>query len=182
MASPPSLAQAGLNGPLFLRKLPRKNSWGDPATPIDQRVADVVQAVFLQDPKPYSLFQVASDEDLRRVTMGINGGRGSLREDVHYIPILPTDLSAVRIDPSLSTGDTRCHLANRLHFDIAAEPDQLRDLCRTLLHEERKVLSMKRNQLEPWAEQTRSEGCLADRESAECKVSGCVPIENSTRM
>jgi hypothetical protein len=86
MAAPPSLATVGLSGPFYLRKLPRRNSLGNPDRPLDERVPEVVEVVFLRDSSPYSLFLVQSDEDLRRVTMGINGGRSSLREDVNFLP------------------------------------------------------------------------------------------------
>ena len=175
MAAPPTLGQLGLKIPFFLRKLPRKHSWGDSSTPPDQRIDEVVRIVFLRDPKPYSLFQIATDDDLRRVTMGVNSGRDSLKEDVAYIPILPEELIAAGIPVDQSIGDTRCHLANRLHRDIPAQEAQLRTLCRTIIEANRSVLSLKRNQLVSWETQTKAEGCLAYKHSANCLVPECNP-------
>jgi hypothetical protein len=142
MAAPPPVGQLGLKTPFFLRKLPRKNSWGDPSTPLERRVEEVVRTVFLRDPKPYSLFQVATDEELRRVTMGVNSGRDSLKEDVAYIPILAEELETAGIRVDQTAGDTRCVLANRLHRDIPAEDASLRNLCRMILQANRSVLSL----------------------------------------
>lgn len=69
----------------------------------------------------------------------------------------------------------RCHLANRLHFDIAPDEDQDPTLCQTILNAGRAVLFLKRNQLVPWETQTKAEGCLADAASRGCTVSGCAP-------
>ena len=149
MAAPPPVGQLGLKTPFFLRKLPRKNSWGDSSTPLDRRVEEVVRTVFLRDPKPYSLFQVATDEELRRVTMGVNSGRGSLKEDVAYIPILAEELAAAGIRVDQTVGDTRCVLANRLHRDIPAEDASLRNLCRMILQAQREVLSRNAINLSP---------------------------------
>jgi hypothetical protein len=116
---------------------------------------------------------------LRRVTMGVNSGRGSLKEDVAYIPILADELAAAGIRVDQTAGDTRCHLANRLHRDIPAEDASLRNLCRMILQAQRQVLSLKRNQLIAWEEKTKAEGCLADKGSARCSVPDCTPLPAS---
>jgi hypothetical protein len=173
MATPPKLADLGFKGPVFLRKLPRKNSWGDAGTPSDLRTTEVVRVVFLRDPKPYSLFRAVSDDDFRRITMGINGGRSSLKEEVAYIPILPEELAEFAIDVVQGAGDTLCRAANRIHFDMPADETQLNALCKKLIDNARPVISLRRNQLADWESMAKAEGCLADRNSIECKVADC---------
>ena len=173
MAEPPALSDTGLEGPLFLRKLRKKRDWGSAEDDPEERLALVREAVFLSDERPYSLFRVSDDEELRRVTMGINGGRASLREDVFYVPILPNELTDAGIAFSQTPGDTSCRMANRLHFDADASEDQLSRLCRQLIHSSREILPLKKSRLTPWVELVRSEGCLADATSENCNVSGC---------
>jgi hypothetical protein len=169
MAAPPTLAVLHLDGPFYVRKLQRRSSWGEAATPVEQRV----QAVFLRDVSPYSLYLVGSDEDLKRVTMGINGGRSSLTEDVNYLPILPAEFESAGIEVNKSPGDTRCRIANDLHYDFSADEEQLIRLCQTIVDANRLILPLKRNQLAPWSQQTKDDGCLSFRESTKCNAAAC---------
>ena len=174
MASPVTLEDTiGLPGPIYLRKLRRKADWGSDATPTELRVADVVRAVFLCDPNPYSLFRVETDEELRRIVIGLNGGRPSLTIDSDFIPLLPVDFIDAGVEPEHSFGDTRCGIANALHYDIPATPEQLTHICHALIEQQRKVVHLSKAMLKPLAEQARSDGCRVVAESQGCTVADC---------
>ncbi len=127
----------------------------------------------MRGPSPYSLFVVETDDELRWVTMGINSGRGSLKEDVYFIPIRPGEFESVGVSVGKTLGDTRCHIANDLHREFVAEEEQLRQLCHKVMEARRAVLSLRSSELVHWESQTREEGCLAVKDSPGCKVVRC---------
>src|SRR5438552_3992821 len=79
MAVPPTptaLADiVGPSSPVYLRSLDRKADWGSDETPQAERATDAVRLVFDPRTHPYSVYLLQSDEDLRRVIIGMNGGR-----------------------------------------------------------------------------------------------------------
>ena len=176
MTPPPVWAVLGFDGPVYLRKLPRKNVLGDPTTPLDPRAAEVAAAVFLYDPGPFSLFLVASDDDLGRVAVGYNGGRASLTADLDWLPIRPAELVAAGGTVRQTVGDTRCHYTNARHYDLTAGSPELERLCRYLLEANRAVLSMRKNQFRPWVERATADGCRVVPASAGCRAAGCDPV------
>ena len=112
MAAPPTLAEdVKLPTPLFLRKLRRRQDWGDDETPLEQRAADLVKVMWRCEPhpeSPFSVYLVHTDEDFQRVVIGMNGGRLSLTSDSDFIGLLPSDLEAVGVSAERSDGATLC--------------------------------------------------------------------------
>ena len=178
MSAPLTLTSLGIDGEVFLRKLLRKHSWGSPDADPEERVKSAVDEIFLQDDLPYSLFRVASDEELRRAILGFNSGRTSLRSDVAWLLIRPDEFDDFGITPIKSPGDTKCRFANDLHFDIIADQTRLESLCRQIMTTNRPILSLRKSHLEPWISQARDESCLSHPDSVECKVVNCPPINN----
>ena len=163
----------GLPGPIYLRKLRRKADWGSDATPIASRVADVVEVVFLRDPNPYSLFRVETDEELRRIVIGLNGGRPSLTIDSDFVPLLLTDLIDAGVEPKPALGETLCGIANLLHYDLRATPHQLACVCHAVIKQQRRMVHISKSMLRPLAEQARKDGCRVVPDSQGCLVQGC---------
>lgn len=152
MVAQPTWAGLGFDCPVYLRKVPRKNVLGTPATALDQRVAAVAGSVFLCDPKPYSLFLVGSDDELRRVTVGYSGGRTSLRAEIDWSPLRPDELEAIGIAACPTHGETRCHFTNTRHPDLPAEDEHLLRLCHLLVEAGRRVVTPTKGQLTSWVE------------------------------
>jgi hypothetical protein len=177
MADPPTWAGLGYKTPVYLRKLARKLSLANSVGPIDQRTAEVAQTVFLSDQSDdgYSVFRVDGDTALQRITIGYNAKRSSLRNDIEWLPITDEELAAAGITPSHTTGDTPCHFANSLHYDLPMDHDPIIKLCRSLIESKRSPISLKRNQLQTWVDLALSTGCFADRESKGCTATDCAP-------
>jgi hypothetical protein len=177
MVAPPTLAKdENLPAPVFLRKLRRRQDWGNAETPLEQRAADLVKVMWKCEPhpeSPFSVYLVHTDEDHQRVVIGMNGGRISLTSDSDFIGLLPSDLEAVGVSAEPSDGATLCRFANALHHDISARDDQLLTLCRLLLHQGRKLIHISKKSIKTLEERARVEGCLVIRESQGCKVDRC---------
>src|SRR3954451_24033084 len=101
MAETPSLASAiKLPGPVFLRKLRRREDWGSDETPLEERAADLLKVMWKCEPhpeSPFSVYLVGTDEEFQRVVIGMNGGRASLTTDSDFVALLPSDLEAAGV-------------------------------------------------------------------------------------
>ena len=176
MATPPTWAGLGFDGPVFLRKVTRKLWHGDPTAPLAQRTAEVAEAIFLSDPSDgYSVFLVDGDAALQRVTTAYNSRRGGLSYDLVWLPILESEVIAAGMNPVRSAGDTPCHFANGRHYDLPTDAVAIGRLCQTLIASEREALSLKGKQVKPWADQAVTDGCMATKVSTACRADGCLP-------
>jgi len=177
MAEPPTLAGAvGRPGPVFLRKLRRKNDWGDPATPLDERAADLVKTAWKCEPhpkSPFSVFLVETDEDFHRVVIGMNGHRPSPTAESDFIAMFPGDLEAVGVRAERCPGVTLCAYANALHHDIPAKDEQLFAICRLLIERDLAPIHLSKGKIRPLVVRATEEGCLAVPNSSGCKVERC---------
>jgi hypothetical protein len=94
---PPPTIQGALKvqGPVFVRKLARPVHWvGEEGDSLDERVKKAVKNVFRSQEEPeISIYQVSSDEELRRVAVGMNANRDSLNESLAFAVILPAELT-----------------------------------------------------------------------------------------
>ena len=69
--------------PAYVRKLRRRSDWGEPTDDQGQRIKDAVEKLFRSQAElEISIYLVNNDEDLRRVALGMNAGRDSLKEAV----------------------------------------------------------------------------------------------------
>src|SRR5205085_1562101 len=96
--------------PAFVRKLRRRSDWGE-ASDADQtqRVRDAVEKLFRSQTEPdISIYLVQNDDDLRRVALGMNAGRDSLKEAVPFVAFLPAELEAAEIRANQTPGNLPC--------------------------------------------------------------------------
>lgn len=163
----------GLPGPLFLRKLRRKADWGSIETPIEERAVSAALSVFPVHSKPYSVFRVTTDDEFKRIILGLNSGRRKLDGDSDFIAVLPRELASLGIAVERTPGETLCRLANSLHFDMSPTEDQVREMCHQLLAQGRAVVHLGKSMIRPLVVQARTEGCLVVEGSIKCNVSAC---------
>ena len=173
---PPALAGlARPSGPVFLREMNRKTDWGSDESPPDERVSDIIDLVFNRKTYPYSVYLVRTDEELRRVIIGMNGGRESLTAESHFIAIRAEELDAAGIghDHTPGEGITRCHFANSLHHDLTAENDQFKALCLALIAAVRKAATFTKGRTRAIVPEAEALGCLAVPEATSCRHERC---------
>ena len=175
MALPTVTGTLGIPAPVFLRKLRRKSHWGAADDPIDERAVIAVREVFLTERgNTYSVYLIRTDEDLRRVAIGLNGNRDSLTEVLDLVAFLPNELQAVGISFQATPGDTRCRFANLLHHDLKATEPQLLALCRTTMVRGRNAGRLSTGTMREVVTSAQGEQCLAALDlSPECQVAQC---------
>src|SRR5436190_7582616 len=96
------------------------------------RLAVAVQKIFQEDIYfPHiSFYLVTSDDDLRRVAIGLNANRGSLTEVFDMLAFLPDEFQAAGLSLRVTPGTTLCKFANLRHHELeAADLHQVEDLC-----------------------------------------------------
>ena len=97
---------------------------------------DAVRNVFRNQTEPdISIYLIHSDEELRRVAVGMNANRDSLHEALAFAVFLPNELAQFGIQLTSTPGDLRCEFANHLHYDAIATDQQLEDLCRGVMRQ-----------------------------------------------
>ncbi len=173
---PPTLADlVQPPGPVFLRKMNKKTDWGSDETPPDERVSDIIDLVFNRRTYPYSVYLVRSDEELRRVIVGMNGGRESLTAESHFIAIRADELEAagIRNDHTPGEGITSCSFANSLHHDLPAENDQLKTLFYSLIAAGRKAATFTKGRTKAIVPEAETLGCLAVPAATKCSHERC---------
>jgi len=170
----------GVAGPIFVRKLRRKDDWGNPADPLDVRIQNAVTA-FLTDSPPYSLFLISTDAEFHHVILGTNATRGGttpLLKTADFVAFTAAELQNCQIVPrhSPQDGTTPCRHANSLHWDLAASKEQLERLCRTVMELARPTAHLTKADLKPLVEKATQDQCLAAvPDSSECKADACPP-------
>jgi hypothetical protein len=163
-----------VQGPVFIRKLARASHWGQPDDPIDQRVKDAVKNVFRNQPEQeVSIYRVGSDEELRRVAVGLNANRSSLSETLAFAVMLPEELRQFGILLTQTPGDLKCEFANRLHYDAVATDQQFEDLCRALMTAGRTEGRCTASMMRDAAQAAVDEGCAAATNTTPCRVPAC---------
>lgn len=130
MALPTVIGTLAVSPPAFLRKLRRKNDWGGPDDGLDTRSELAANKVFQgEESDGFSVYLIRTDEDLRRVAIGLNSTRDSATEEINLVAFHPEELTHAGISSKPTPGNTRCHYANRLHHDLTATRAQLVQLC-----------------------------------------------------
>jgi hypothetical protein len=159
---------------VLVRKLARKRHWGSSDQSAEQRTAEVLSSVFLNDDKPYSLYRVSSESELDRIALALNAGRSSLSEECFFTYFTEAELQAAAISLTQTAGQTPCHHANHLHFDADAAEAQLVSLITNVLASGRDLVRRGKSQMKLVAEQAAKDQCLAAvANSPECKAHGC---------
>ena len=164
-----------VTAPVFVRKLGRRGHWGE-STDQDQvaRLRDAVEKVFHTPREPaISVYLVSTDEDLRRVALGMNAARGSLREAVPFVAFLPAEVQAAGIAMSQTLGDLPCAHANRLHYDWVATESQLLALCDAVMKASRVAGNCSQGMMKDALTEAQKEKCQTAGPEAPCQVAGC---------
>ena len=174
---PPSLADI-VQPPaaVYLRKLDRKTDWGSDETPLEERAEDVVRLVFHRDTHPYSVYLVGSDDDLRRLIIGMNGGRPSLSSESYFVALFPEDLQAIglRAEHTPDQGTTECRFARLLHHDVVASEQKIAELCLHLFEQGRAAKYFSKGRTKLLIPLAEADGCYAAvKDSTSCRVDAC---------
>ena len=175
MAVPSISGVLQVAAPVFVRKLGRRGHWGESAD-ADQpaRLRDAVEKVFLTPrEQAISVYLVNTDDDLRRVALGMNAGRGSLKEAVPFVAFLPTEVRAAGIVMRQTPGDLPCDHANRIHYDWVATDAQLAALCEAAMNAGREAGNCSQGMMKDAVEKAGQERCRAATGGSGCLVPGC---------
>lgn len=160
--------------PVYIRKLRRRSDWGAPGDDLEERARNAVRELFrLQSEPDISIYLIRGDEDLRRVAIGMNAGRPSLREAIAFVAFLPDELRAVSIEPRPTPGNLPCEYANGLHFDMTAGDDQLEQLCRSAMQNGRIAGNCSKSIMTDVVAAAREENCRSVSAFGACLVAGC---------
>jgi hypothetical protein len=159
---------------VYVRKLRRRSDWGDGVAAGPPRAQEAVEKLFLsQDDDELSIYLINNDEDLRRVALGMNAGRSSLKEAVPFIAFLPAELAAAAIEARQTPGNLPCAHANRLHHDIVATALQLNQLCNSAMASGRRAGNCTSGMMTSAAMAGTAEGCRTATNVGACQVTGC---------
>lgn len=162
--------------PAYVRKLRRRGDWGEPTDAPLQRVKEAVQKLFRSQAETnISIFLIDNDEDFRRVALGMNAGRDSLREAVPFVAFLPVELEAASIQATKTPGNLPCTHANGLHYDIEASDDQLALLCKTAMQNGRIVGNCTQGMMKDVITEATNENCRTATTEGTCQVVTCHP-------
>jgi hypothetical protein len=142
---------------------------------VDSRTELAAEKVFFgsQSEPEYSLYLVSSDDDLRRVAIGMNSGRSSYTEPVAMVAFLESELLGLNITCAKTNGATQCEYANNIHFDITATNQQLLDLCRTAILAGRVAGNCTESNMKDVVRAATSEKCLVIVPGGPCSASNC---------
>jgi hypothetical protein len=163
--------------PVYLRKLARKTDWGSEDADPEARAEDVVRLVFPRDSHPYSVYLVRSDEELRRVIIGMNGGRQSLSSESYFIALQPGDLQASGLTAMHTPDDgvTACRFANSLHHDLVASENAIASLCILLFSSHRQVQYFSKGRTRLLIAEAEAIRCnAATKNSTGCLIESCI--------
>jgi hypothetical protein len=162
--------------PAFVRKLRRRSDWGEPTDDPAQRVKNAVDKLFRLKAEPdISVYLVSTDEDLRRVALGLNAGRDSLKEAVPIVAFLPGELKALAIQVNQTPGNLPCAHANTLHHDIIATDEQLTQLCEAAMNGGRLAGNCSQGMMKDVINEATKENCRTVTQEGACHVGSCQP-------
>ncbi|MCC5786070.1 MAG: hypothetical protein JJU33_05155 [Phycisphaerales bacterium] len=156
---PSGLSSAG--PPIFVRKVSRRRHWrGEDGMTLDERIHHAAAEVFTNDDGRVSVFKVENADDFYRVAIGLNSGRGSLKEQLEILGITPGDIEASGLALEQTPGDTDCLHANARHYDIIHDDAAIERLVRRLVDQGRLDHRYKK-QMERAAQSALAIGCRA---------------------
>lgn len=139
---------SGCDGLVYFRKLGRSSHWNSDLE-LFERVTAAVEKAFPED-GTYSFYSVSTVDELKRVAVGLNSGRSSLIEDIYGVFFLPSEVQSTGATIEISSGNTRCHGANKLHLDVIATKDQIRVLCETAMLAQRPSVKLSKSRIKEY--------------------------------
>ena len=175
MASPTIAAVLKVQAPVFIRKLRRASDWEQPGDDTEEKARAAVQKIFRnQAETEISIYLVKTDDDLRRVAIGMNANRDRLNEVIAFLAFNQTELTAAGIGNLAQTpGDLKCDYANTLHFDMTASDAQLEKLCTELLEAKREAARCTKGTMNDAEKLTVTEKCKSAPKVTTCGVKEC---------
>lgn len=177
MAPPTIAATLKIKAPAFIRKVGRASHWEQESADANEAKArSAVQQVFRnQTESAISIYLVRSDDDLRRVAIGMNANRDSLTEAIAFLVFSQAEMTMAGIgEPAQTPGDLKCDYANALHFDMTATDAQLEDLCVRLMKVGREAARCSRGAMKDAERLTVAEQCKSAPNVSKCGVAVCV--------
>ena len=159
----------GIEGPVFIRKLTRKSHWGDTNTEQESRLSFALSNMFCDNEgSKFSFYRAESVIELAQMAIGLNSNRGSLKEQIDFVPFSEEELSGLELVQT--PGETNCYAANKLHFDVVAKIQLLSDLCKVAMQNNRMAVRLSKNWLEKKLNEPRISNCYAITKIADkCK-------------
>jgi len=125
--------------------------------------------VFVGANNSISVFLVHDDVELRRIAVAINEYRASMREMVDLLPIRPSELEEIGVQPLQTPSDFSCHLAKKLHHDLALDQQSAIALSQILIEVRREAKRCTRGNMSKALAISEAEGCFSvSRESRSC--------------
>lgn len=164
--------------PAFVRKVRRRSDWGQPGDGQELRVKDAVEKLFRSQAEPeLSVYLVECDDDLRRVALGLNAGRDSLKEAVAFVAFLPAEIRSLGIQCDHTPGNANlpCPHANSLHHDLVATDDQLMTLCESAMKAGREAGNCSPGAMKEAFAEAEKENCRTVSQTGNCQVAKCLP-------
>jgi hypothetical protein len=138
------------------------------------RVQDAVSKLFRAQAEPdISVYLINTDDDLRRVVLGMNAGRDSLKEAVPLVAFLPTEFESVGIQVTQTPGNLPCDYANKLHHDLVATDTQLVQLCERAMRSGRVSGNCSKGSMNDIIERATREKCRTVTKEGNCQVTAC---------
>ena len=148
--------------PVYLRKLDKRSHWGHSDDNRNLRIETAVAEVFNPSEKAFSLFRAANDEDLYRIVVGLNSLRASLSQQIDFVAFTESEILSAGIQLSMTSGETTCHSANRLHVDACAPHiDTIRRLCHNVFNANRQAFRITKSEATDIATYMQGYGCQA---------------------
>ena len=132
----------GIEGPVFIRKLTRKSHWGDDSVQED-RLGPALSNMFDASDSTFSFYRVETVTQLAQVAIGLNSKRGSLREQIDFVPFTEAEISGLRLVQN--KGETECDAANKLHVDVVAGIQELSAMCEMAMKNKRLAGRLSKN-------------------------------------
>lgn len=174
MALPTILSVLKVPPPVFIRKLGRCGHWGAEDDDIVTRSNEVALKIFRgAGDLGISMYRVNTDDDLRRVVLGLNTARGSLTENVPLVGFAVAELNALHIEARLAPGNLPCPHANSLHYDLVAADEQLADLCRSAMEKGRVASNCSQGMMKDVLDLAKKEQCRSAITDGQCSVPVC---------
>ena len=160
--------------PVFVRKLDKRSTWGHTSDAIEERLSSVVRLMFPKDNSRFSLYEVGSDDELKRVVAGLNSFRRRLKDQMDLVAFTKEELEQAGIRFDDSPGNTGCKTADKLHVDVfASEHSAFSDLCKAVFLRERLAFRITKSEAKQIAEELKAFGCLVFPDNKTCP---CTPV------
>lgn len=182
MALPTIQSNLLVQPPAYLRKLVRGSHWGLAKDQIDaDGLRQVAENVFPSNDSEFSLYVIGSDDDLRRVALGMNSKRSSLTEKLDLVAFRADEIEACGISVSrVNEHATNCDAANELHCNIEASATQCRQLCEMARSHGREKTSFSKSIMTSILAQAMEDQCRAaipTSQNCTCGGGETVPLE-----